>query len=295
MATALGVMALILWSVLALLGNLTADVSAFQLLSLCFFIAALLMPIKRIMQGASPLPKPELTIRQWLFGTIGLFGFHFCYFVALKFAPAIEVSLIVYSWPLLLTLFVATRTTLLSAFIGGVLGFLGIISIVAGGESINVDSQHTVGYLLAICCSVIWSCYSWFLTRSNNSVDDVGWLCLVVAILALVAHGVMEAEHGASLSMLYLPLLQLSLIEWVGVILLGLGPVGGAFYLWDIALKQGNQPLLASMSFGTPLASAIVLALAGLNAWSANIIIALTLILIGAIIANKNLLGRKNS
>ena len=68
--------------------------------------------------------------------------------------------------------------------------------------------------------------------------------------------------------------------------MLGLGPVGGAFYLWDIALKKGNQQLLASLSFSTPLISSVILAIAGFNAWSANIIIALALILSGAIIAN---------
>ena len=77
-----------------------------------------------------------------------------------------------------------------------------------------------------------------------------------------------------------------SLSEWGGILLLGLGPVGGAFYLWDIALKKGNQQLLASLSFSTPLISSVILAIAGFNAWSANIIIALALILSGAIIAN---------
>ena len=73
----------------------------------------------------------------------------------------------------------------------------------------------------------------------------------------------------------------------IGVLLLGLGPVGGAFYLWDMSLKNGNRQLLASISFCTPLISAVILALAGLNDWSIYIVIALSLILLGAFVSNR--------
>lgn len=74
--------------------------------------------------------------------------------------------------------------------------------------------------------------------------------------------------------------------EWLGIILLGLGPVGGSFYLWDIGLKHGNKQLLASLSFSAPLISSIALSLAGINSWSFNIILALCFILAGALLAN---------
>ena len=287
MATLLGVLALLLWGILALLGTVTADVPAFQLLSLCFFTSALIMPIKRLINGKRPIALPKLTKLQWLFGIVGLFGFHFCYFVAIKFAPAIEVSLIVYSWPLLLTLFVSTAQTRLSALVGGMLGFTGIAFIVLGGRGLSLNSEYFSGhyfsgYVLAMICPIIWSSYSWFLTHSKSDVDDVGWLSLVVSLLALLAHGYFEADQSTW---------HFNMTQWVGIVLLGIGPVGGAFYLWEIALKRGNQALLASLSFGTPLMSSVILSFAGLNTWSINIVIALGLILFGAIVANKNLLG----
>ncbi|WP_293227287.1 EamA family transporter [Moritella sp.] len=103
----------------------------------------------------------------------------------------------------------------------------------------------------------------------------MAWLSAAVALLALLAHWQFETSDWS-----------FSLSEWGGILLLGLGPVGGAFYLWDIALKKGSQQLLASLSFSTPLISSVILAIAGFNAWSTNIIIALALILSGAIIAN---------
>ncbi|WP_191600895.1 DMT family transporter [Marinomonas algicola] len=280
MSTFLGVLALLLWGLLALLGTLTLVIPAFQLLFMCFLISAFIMVFKRFIQHKPLFTRPSLTGPQWFIGIIGLFGFHFCYFMALQFAPAIEVSLIVYSWPLLLTLFVSTSASRLSALVGGILGFLGIACIVLKDSQINMEEAFLWGYLLSAICAGIWSSYSWFLSKSKSHVDDIGWLSLGVAMLAFAAH--LQFETGQW---------ELTWHQWVGVLLLGLGPVGGAFYLWDMGLKYGNRSLLASLSFSTPALSSFILSTAGLNPWSFNIIIALSLIAIGAIIANKNLLG----
>ena len=275
MATLYGFIAIGLWGTLALLGTVTANIPAFQLLSLCFFISAIIIVIKRIAIKKPIFSKPSLTLAQWLIGIIGLFGFHFCYFMALKFAPVIEVSLIVYLWPLLLATLVANKQNRLRALIGGSLGFIGIAFIIVGNGELTLNSDYRIGYFLAAICAVIWGSYSWFLSTSNNDVEDIAWLSAAVALLALLAHWQFETSNWS-----------FSLSEWGGILLLGLGPVGGAFYLWDIALKKGNQQLLASLSFSTPLISSVILAIAGFNTWSTNIIIALALILSGAIIAN---------
>jgi drug/metabolite transporter (DMT)-like permease len=282
MATIYGLLAILMWGGLALLGSATTAIPAFQLLALCFFISTLIVIIKRIVTRQPILRKPTLRLSQWFFGIGGLFGFHFCFFMALKYAPAIEVSLIVYLWPMLLAIFVATRATLINALVGSIIGFIGISFILIGDASVSLNQQYLPGYVLAIICAIIWSSYSWYLSKSDNEVEDIGWLSLAVAMLSLFAHFQLEQSSW-----------QFSLEQWFGIILLGLGPVGGAFYLWDIGLKQGNKNLLASLSFCAPLISAVALSVAGLNAWSNNILIALALIVIGAIIANKSQLMAK--
>lgn len=275
MATLYGVTAVILWGLLALLGTTTTQIPAFQLLSLCFCISALIMVAKRILTNKPVLTKPSLTPTQWLLGIAGLFGFHFCYFIALKYAPAIEISLIVYFWPLLLAVFVATKQTLVRALFGGCLGFVGIAFIIIGDGSLALNQAHITGYVLAIACAMIWSSYSWYLSKSNNKVDDIGWLSAAVALLSLVAHLQLETSNW-----------NFSSSEWLGIVLLGLGPVGGSFYLWDIGLKHGNKQLLASLSFSAPLISSVALSLAGVNSWSFNIVLALGFILAGAVVSN---------
>lgn len=275
MATLYGLIAIILWGTLALLGTITTNIPAFQLLSLCFSISAIIVIIKRIVIKKPIFSKPTLTKAQWLIGIVGLFGFHFCYFMALKFAPVIEVSLIVYLWPLLLAILVANKQNRFRALIGGCLGFIGIAFIIIGNGELTLNNEYRIGYLLAAICAIIWGCYSWFLSTSNNEVEDIGWLSAAVSLLALIAHWQLETSNWS-----------FSLSEWLGILLLGFGPVGGAFYLWDLSLKNGNKQLLASLSFTTPLISSVILAIAGFNAWSINIIIALGLVLAGAVIAN---------
>lgn len=270
-----GILAIALWSVLALLGVLTRDIPPFQLLFICFGVAALLMFGSRLYRRAPLLQRPELNLTQWLVGIVGLFGFHWCYFTALKWAPALEVSLIVYLWPLLLSLLVASPGRRLLAGLGGLVGFGGVAVLLTPTGNTVLTGTVLTGYGLAFCCALIWSGYSWYLSGSKGKVEDIGWVSLAVALLSLLAH--LASEPGGW---------SFSLGQGMGAVLLGLGPVGGAFYLWDRGLKLGNRQLLATLSFSTPLLSSIVLALAGMNSWRLATVLALLLIMLGAAITH---------
>ena len=51
--------------------------------------------------------------------------------------------------------------------------------------------------------------------------------------------------------------------EWAAVAALGLGPVGAAFFLWDIGVKRGDIRLLGVGSYAAPVLSTLFLVLAG--------------------------------
>ena len=79
---------------------------------------------------------------------------------------------------------------------------------------------------------------------------------------------------------------ELSWSTALAIVLLGLGPVGGAFYLWDAGLKQGDQLFISSLSFSTPLLSAIFLSLFGYVVWSSSLFGSVALLIIAAVIIN---------
>jgi len=278
----LALTAIVMWGALALLGKQTQAIAPFLLLAMCFFIAALIMPCIRLFKGEPLLTRPRLTLRSASIGVGALLGFHACYFMALDYAPVIAVSLIGYLWPMLLALLVASKGRKLQAFIGSCLGLLAV-SMVLGWHNISFESVYLKGYLLALACAVIWAAYSWYLSVAITHSNDMTWLCLSVSIGALLISYWSE-----------LWVVSFDFVTLISVILLGLGPVGGAFYVWERGLKLGNKSLISSLSFSTPLISACLLALFGQVAWSNNLMVSLLLIVAASVIINFKKIDKKD-
>jgi len=101
-STLIGTTAVLIWSTLALLSDLSGAVPPFQLTAMAFAIAFCLGMVIQIKSGDRLLSGLTLPPLVWAIGICGLFGYHFTYFVALQNAPVIEASLISYLWPLLI-------------------------------------------------------------------------------------------------------------------------------------------------------------------------------------------------
>ena len=82
-------------------------------------------------------------------------------------------------------------------------------------------------------------------------------------------------------------------LQWLAVIALGVGPVGAAFYAWDVGMKRGDIRVLGAASYATPLLSTSFLILAGFAKPSANIALAAILIAGGGLVAAKDMVWRK--
>ncbi|MEP9354776.1 EamA family transporter [Xanthobacter sp. KR7-65] len=278
-ATRIGLLAILLWATLAFFTAATGKVPPFLLTALTFAIggavglgAALAGP------GLGVLKQRPLA---WAHGVGGLFGYHFLYFTALKLAPAAEAGLIAYLWPLLIVL--------LSAFlpggglrrvhvIGAVMGFAGTVVLLAGkGGFSGVEMRFLPGYLAAFACAFIWSTYS---VASRHFADvptqAVAGFCLVTAALAGLCHLAWEETVWPA-----------SAGEWVAVALLGIGPVGLAFYAWDIGMKRGDVRLLGVASYAAPVLSTVLLVASGFAAATWSLAVACVLIVGGAFVATR--------
>ena len=75
--------------------------------------------------------------------------------------------------------------------------------------------------------------------------------------------------------------------EWVAVVLLGIGPVGLAFYTWDIGMKRGDVRLLGVASYAAPVLSTLLLVVTGFSAPSLSLAVACALIVGGAFVATR--------
>ena len=83
------------------------------------------------------------------------------------------------------------------------------------------------------------------------------------------------------------PRAALSLRDVALIALLGLGPLGGAFFLWDAALKRGDARQIGVLSYLTPLLSTLLLLLTTGRALTWNVALATGLILVAAVLGTR--------
>jgi drug/metabolite transporter (DMT)-like permease len=151
------------------------------------------------------------------------------------------------------------------------MGFIGAsLAILSGSSS---DGLFYSGYLFAFMAAVIWSTYSLATNQIGSfPTPAVGLFALVSGILSIAMHFVFETQ------------VSLSSFDWMILVLLGLGPLGAAFYLWDYAIKRSNPQEIGLLSFLTPLLSTGFLLVITGQALSWLLAIAAALIVGGSLI-----------
>ena len=222
----------------------------------------------------------------WVVGVGGLFGYHALYFLALRFAPPAEAGLLNYLWPLLIVLFSSLLPGERLAphhIVGALLGLAGTVLLFAGNAAAALRPARCPGLLAAFVAAFVWAAYS-VMSRRLKAVptDAVAGFCLATALLAALVHGLVETTVWPETP-----------AQWLAIIALGVGPVGAAFFAWDIGMKRGDIRVLGAASYATPLLSTAFLILAGFAKPSATIAIAAILIAGGGLIAAKDMVWRK--
>lgn len=237
-----------LWASLAPLGAILGDLPPFFVTGLSLLIGSVIS----IFVSRGKLEKLKVPGKTLLVGVFGLFGYHAALFSALQLAPAVQANLVNYLWPLLIVvltpMFLSGTSLRARHVIAALVGFGGAaLAITSAGE---ISQGGLLGYAFALLAAVIWASYS-LLTKRVPSFNTaaVGLFALVSGLLALGAHFLFE------------PAVTPSAGQWLLLLVLGLGPLGGAFYLWDFALKNGDPQRIGLLSFLTPLLSTTLLLL----------------------------------
>ncbi len=274
-ATAVGFSAVLMWALLAPLTVLSAPVPPLLLNALCFCIGGTAALTWLGMRGGLAVLR-DVPLTVYLFGTMGLLGYHLLYFSALRLAPPAEAGLIAYLWPLLIVLgsgLMPGERLRAGHVLGASCGFAGAALLIAGGAA--APSGAGTGYLLALLAAFTWAGYSLISRRLGHvPTAAVAIFCLASAALSGLAHWLFEAPAWPDTAR-----------GWAAVVALGLGPVGLSFLTWDIGVKRGNIQLLGTMAYAAPLLSTLVLVASGLAPASGALAVAAALITGGAALA----------
>lgn len=272
-ATGYGVLAILLWSGLALLTTFARGIPPVELLALSFSVAFVLgVAVLAVTGRLSELHQPAAP---WFTAFAAIFFYHLLYFFALSYAPAAQASLINYLWPLLIVVFSSLRRASPArvwgpCIAGGLLGFVGT-GLVLTEHGLTVRPAYLMGYAAAFCCAFVWSGYSVFNRRfaATPSGMLVG-VCGAVALAAFALHGAVEIWVTPNAR------------QWGAIVALGAGPTGLAFFAWDHATKRGHVTYLGILSYLAPLLSTALLMATGAVERSSTLLIAAAFIMAGA-------------
>ena len=286
-ATLIGIVAILLWALLALFTATAGAIPPFQLMALTFAVAFVSGMGVLAVQGRQALAELRQPLAPWLTAFIGLFGYHALYFFALQNAPVAEASLVAYLWPLFIVLFSALlpgQGLKARHLVGAVLGFAGTALIVLKPGAGAGLGAALPGFVAAFGCALTWSGYSVLNRRFEGTPTAmmIG-VCGAVALAGLAFHLAFETTVSPTAG------------QWGAVLALGLGPVGLAFLAWDHATKHGNLALLGVLSYLAPFLSTAILVLTGAAPASLTLALSAVLVIGGALLATGIGVGKREA
>jgi len=278
-ATLIGLTAVLIWSFLSLLTVMSGEVPPFQLAAMAFAIGGTIGAVA-LMRGTAKVLRQPVAV--WTLGIVGLFGYHALYFLALRLAPPAEAQLVNYLWPLLIVLFAALlpgERLRLHHVAGALLGLAGTVLLFIDRGGTTFALAYLPGLAAAVGAAIAWATYS-VLSRLFAAVPTaaVAGFCLATAVLSGVCHLFFEDTRW-----------PIGAVQWLAVVALGIGPVGAAFYAWDIGVKHGDIRVLGAASYAAPLLSTGYLVLAGYATASLALAGAALLISAGGLLAAKDM------
>jgi drug/metabolite transporter (DMT)-like permease len=283
-ATLIGFSAILMWSLLSLLTVASGTVPPFQLAAMTFAVGGGIGAATWLFRpgAAQALKQPR---EVWALGVGGLFGYHAMFFLALRLAPPAEAQLVNYLWPVLIVLLSALlpgEHLRPHHFAGAMIALAGTVLLFAG-RGITFAQDYLPGFAAAFVAAFTWAIYS-VLSRRFAAVptDAVAGFCLATSALAAIFHLLFETTQWPQ-----------TLGQWLAVLGLGIGPVGAAFYVWDIGVKRGDIRVLGVGSYIAPLLSTFFLVLAGYATASTTLVLAAVLIAGGGVLAAKDMILRK--
>ena len=184
-------LAALLWASTASVGKiLLRDLDNFQVLFYTSIFATMTLFIVALFQKKLYILKTYKISDYWNFtwmGFIGVFLYYQFFFGGLMFAPAQEVNIVNYTWPIWVVIFaliILKEEFNLKKLLALGLGFIGVYMVVTKGDILGFTITNTKGNILALLSGVAYGIFSALGKKMNY--DKVVSLMLYFATSAIL-------------------------------------------------------------------------------------------------------------
>ncbi|WP_422071552.1 DMT family transporter [Tranquillimonas rosea] len=277
--------AVVLWGCLPALRLMIGDQPPFLTATIALVAAAVMETLR---SWGVVLRHPELDTghRPLSFGrglglALGLIGAIGFYFIGLDRAPAAQVTLITYVWPLMFVMaseVLDTGRLRALAICGGAVAFLGSAVLILGTGSGAVTADRVMGYAAGLLSGLSWVVYSLMLKRGGQLGPDA-WprIFTLAAVGAGLCHFALEPVA-----------LTFDPRGFAVAAAIGLGPYGIAFIAWAYGVAKGPSRTVGTLAYGVPVVATALLASIGATELTWKLLLGATLVMGGIVIASRN-------
>lgn len=169
-------------------------------------------------------------------------------------AQAIEVSIVNYLWPALTVLFAMRGSNKKPSWLlypAVILAFVGVAWTVSGDNGLSFQQIMTnvngnpVVYFMAFTGAVIWAVYCNLTQKQQSKHNAITLFFIATAVTLWVKFAVTD---GPDIT-----------FSWsaIGYLFASSALMAGGYGLWNIAIVGGNMVFLATLSYFTPIFSAL--------------------------------------
>lgn len=235
-------LAILLWSTGGVTISSLKSLPPFEVLSLSFLLIFLLtMPV---IIRSFKIGSPDFTFKNCLLVFVGPPLQQILYVMSYRYAPASEVDIVIYIWPILslflMGFFLKTRIRVRYIF-AGFLGFGAIVLLAYKGES---PVGLSFGHFLAFISALLWSIYSLLLQKGlKSNFSTIGVAFGMGTFVTVPLHFGLENFQIPSF-------LQGAVFLYYALVLSLF-----SFLLWAKALEKGNGIFLTASAYSKPVLS----------------------------------------
>ena len=262
-----GILAIFIWSWSSLLINYT-KLPALEVLALSLLTALLISISKISIKKEWHLYK--YPIKTWLNLSLSLGLNNVCYYLAFQYASAATVDLITWLWPVIFILIIRKKH---KAIISGriyVSLAIGLIAAFLMIPNYNLLSNYSfLGLVFAMLANIFWCNYLLINLKHPKISPDFTVLCLGLNFPII-----------AYLHFVFEPSITPSILDISRIVMLGLGSLTTAFYLWDYASKHSSSIKLSIYSYITPVLSVVWLVCFKMQIFNIKLLWALILLIV---------------